>query len=81
GENEGLFTGDAAWRLTLPANLPLDAFWSLSMYEVMPDGQQFFTDNPLNRCTIGDRTRGPKRNADGSLDVWIGRTDPGGDRS
>ncbi len=81
GENEGLFTGDAAWRLILPANLPLDAFWSLSMYEVMPDGQQFFTDNPLNRYTIGDRTRGPKRNADGSLDVWIGRTDPGGDRS
>lgn len=81
GENEGLFTGEAIWRLTLPANLPLDAFWSLSMYEVMPDGQQFFTDNPLNRYTIGDRTRGPKRNADGSLDVWIGRTDPGGDRT
>lgn len=81
GENEGLFTGDAAWRLTLPASLPLDGFWSLSMYEVMPDGQQFFTDNPLNRYTIGDRTRGPKRNADGSLDVWIGRTDPGGERS
>lgn len=81
GETDGLFTGDATWRLTLPANLPLDAFWSLSMYEVMPDGQQFFTDNPLNRYTIGDRTRGPRRKADGSLDVWIARSDPGGERS
>jgi hypothetical protein len=51
------------------------------MYEATPDGQFFFTDNPLNRYAIGDRTRGLTRNADGSLDIWIGRTDPGGARS
>ena len=81
GDGQGLFNGDGLWRLTLPAQLPLDGFWSLSMYEATPDGQFFFTDNPLNRYAIGDRTRGLTRNADGSLDIWIGRTDPGGARS
>lgn len=79
-DGAGLFTGDGLYRLSLPARLPLDGFWSLSMYEATSDGQFFFTDNPLGRYTIGDRTRGLKRNADGSLDLWIGRTDPGGER-
>jgi len=80
-DGAGLFTGDGLYRLSLPARLPLDGFWSLSMYEAMPDGQYFFTDNPLKRYIIGDRTPGLKRNADGSLDIWIGRPDPGGERS
>lgn len=80
-DGAGVFTGDGLYRLTMPAQLPLDGFWSLSMYEVTPDGQFFFTDNPIKRYTIGDRTPGPKRNADGSLDIWVGRADPGGDKS
>ncbi|ATQ42018.1 DUF1254 domain-containing protein [Caulobacter mirabilis] len=81
GDSGGLFKGDDLYRLSLPAQMPLDAFWSLSMYEVVEDGQQFFTANPLNRYSIGDRTKGLKRNADGSIDLWIGRSDPGGERS
>lgn len=77
----GNFTGDGLYRLTVPAQLPLDGFWSLSMYEATADGQFFFTDNPIKRYTIGDRTAGLKRNADGTLDIWIGRADPGGERS
>lgn len=77
----GTFTGDGPYRLTMPAQLPVDGFWSLSMYEATRDGQFFFTDNPLHRYTIGDRAQGLKRNADGTLDIWIGRADPGGDRT
>lgn len=80
-DGTGNFTGDGLYRLTLPAQLPLDGFWSLSMYEATADGQFFFTDNPIKRYTIGDRTPGLARNADGSLDLWIGRSDPGGDKS
>lgn len=80
-DGAGTFTGDGPYRLTLPAQLPLDGFWSLSMYEATADGQFFFTDNPIHRYTIGDRTEGLKRNADGTLDIWIGRTDPGGDKT
>jgi hypothetical protein len=80
-DGKGLFTGDGLYRLPLPAEMPLDGFWSLSMYEATADGQYFFTDNPLKRYAIGDRTAGLKREADDSLNLWIGRTDPGGDRS
>jgi len=80
-DGAGLFTGDGLYRLRLPADMPLDGFWSLSMYEATADGQYFFTDNPLNRYAIGDRTVGLKREGDGSLNLWIGRTDPGGERS
>ena len=60
-------------------HLPVSSFWSLSLYEATPDGQFFFTDNPLARYAIGDRTQGLVAAPDGSLDIWIGHTDPGGE--
>jgi hypothetical protein len=63
--------GAHRYRLHVPKDLPLDGFWSLSMYEVQSDGRLFFADNPLHRYAIGDRTRGLQRNADGSLDILI----------
>lgn len=77
-----LFDGAKSWRLHFPADrhLPVDSFWSLSLYEAMPDGQFFFCDNPLNRYAIGDRTPGLAINVDGSLDIWIGSESPGRER-
>jgi hypothetical protein len=74
-----LFDGGAPWRLHFPADrlIPVDAFWSLSMYEATKDGQFFFTENQLNRYSIGDRTQGLMMNGDGSLDIWIGHDNPG----
>jgi hypothetical protein len=68
-----------AWRLRFPAGQtpPVDAFWSLTAYEVTPAGQGFLVDNPIDRYAIGDRTPGLTHNADGSLDIWISPTDPG----
>ncbi|WP_304170073.1 DUF1254 domain-containing protein [Phenylobacterium aquaticum] len=78
-----LYDGLKAWRLHFPADgmLPVNSFWSLSLYEATDDGQFFFTDNPLNRYAIGDRTEGLAANPDGSLDIWIGHADPGGART
>jgi hypothetical protein len=78
----GLFDGATSWRLHFPADklLPVNSFWSLSLYEATDDGQFFFADNPLNRYAIGDRTEGLATNADGSLDIWIGHESPGGER-
>jgi len=58
------FTADA-----LP---PVNAFWSLSMY----DQHGFFIANPINRYAIGDRDE-LHFNDDGSLDLLIQNTPPG----
>jgi hypothetical protein len=50
---------------------PATAFWSLTMYEVAPEGRAFFTDNPLSRYAIGDRTKGLAYGADGSLEILL----------
>jgi hypothetical protein len=55
---------------------PVGAFWSLTMYEVTPEGQYFLTPNPLDRYSIGDRTPGLVVDPDGSLEIWIGRSPP-----
>ncbi|MER7983303.1 DUF1254 domain-containing protein [Streptomyces sp. NPDC095817] len=50
---------------------PVDGFWSLTMM----NERQFFTDNPLNRYAIGDRS-GMLTNADGSLDIYVQHANP-----
>jgi hypothetical protein len=73
--------GAHRYRLHVPRDLPLNGFWSLSMYEVQSDGRLFFADNPLHRYAIGDRTRGLKRNADGSLDILIQKDAPSAEQT
>lgn len=59
---------------------PVDGFWSVTLYEATPDGQFFFTPNAIDRYSIGNRTPGLVHGADGSLDIWIAREDPGAGR-
>ncbi|MDZ4693343.1 DUF1254 domain-containing protein [Terricaulis sp.] len=63
--------GAHRYTLTIPPNVPASAFWSLSMYQLEPDARLFFTENPINRFSIGDRTPGIARNADGSMTIAI----------
>lgn len=64
--------GQRRYRLRIPpGGVPVKGFWSVTMYEVLPDGRFFFTDNPIGRYAIGNRTRGLKVNADGSTDVLL----------
>lgn len=76
-DSEGVpLTGARAYRWTLPAaGVPVDAFWSLTMYEMDADGRLFFVNNPLQRYSIGDRTAGLSM-SDGALDVTISHTAP-----
>jgi len=65
------------WRVP-PGGVPVDAFWSLTMYQPEDDGRYFFTANPISRFSVGDRTEGLVKNADGSIDILIQRERPEG---
>ncbi|HZG08760.1 MAG TPA: DUF1254 domain-containing protein [Allosphingosinicella sp.] len=70
--------GSRSYTIRLPANVPIGpaGFWSLTIYELTPDGRQFFTENPIGRYAIRDRTAGLVRNGDGTLDILIQNTPP-----
>jgi len=59
---------------------PVNAFWSLTMYHVEEDMRSFLVENPINRYSVGDRTKGLKFNGDGSLDIYIQHESPGPDK-
>jgi hypothetical protein len=69
--------GEHRYELHLPAPPPVDAFWSLTMY----DAHEFYlVENPLNRYSIGDRTPGLTYGVDGSLTLYLQKDSPGADK-
>jgi len=68
------------WRVP-PGGIPAEAFWSLTVYQVEADGRFFLTQNPINRFSVGDRTKGLVKNADGLIDILIQRDRPTGDKA
>lgn len=72
--------GRQASRLRFPPGQlpPAKFFWSLTVY-TLPD--RFLSANPLQRYSIGDRTPGLQRDADGGLTIYLGHTSPGADKT
>lgn len=66
-------TGEHRYTLTFTEPPPVDAFWSVTMYDV-PD--YFLVDNPIDRYSIGDRTPGLHHEPDGSLVVHLAHEEP-----
>jgi len=58
--------GKAAYTLTMPKDVPVQAFWSVSVYN--KDG--FFTPNSLNAYSYNSITA--KRNEDGTVTIHFG---------
>lgn len=57
---------------------PAKAFWSLTMYKLP---EQLLIENEIDRYVISSNTKGLKYNDDGSLDVYIQKGNPGGDKA
>jgi hypothetical protein len=79
GEGRPL-NGAKSWRVKMPGNLPVGAFWSLTMYEQAPDGRLFFVPNDLNRFAVGDRSQHLRPERDGSIELFVQHGKPSGER-
>jgi hypothetical protein len=56
---------------------PAKFFWSMTMYDLPA---RHLVANPIHRYSIGDRTKGIKYGADGSLDIYVQHNSPGADK-
>jgi hypothetical protein len=61
--------GSTVYKMTVPANVPVDGFWSISLYNA--DG--YFQKNDLNAYSLNNITS--KKNADGTVTVQFGGCD------
>ena len=71
-------SGQHEYVLHFPAGQlpPNDAFWSLTMTDVVG----YMVKNPIDRYSVGSRS-GLAPNADGSIDIYLQRTAPAGHES
>jgi hypothetical protein len=82
---EGVYTdadgeqlnGSRRYELRLESMPPVDAFWSLTMYDVP---KFLLVANPIDRYSIGDRTPGLQVAGDGSLTIYLQHESPGPER-
>jgi hypothetical protein len=65
--------GRNRYTLRFAQEPPVDAFWSITMYD-LPGF--YLVANPINRYSIGDRTPGLRRDSDGSLTIVIQHDQP-----
>jgi hypothetical protein len=72
-DRDDQLVGSNTYTLTLDPLPPVNAFWSLTMYDI-PDF--YLVANPINRYSIGDRTPGLHYADDGSLTIVISNTPP-----
>jgi hypothetical protein len=66
-------SGDRRYVLRFDEPPPVDAFWSVTMYDV-PD--YYLVANPVGRYSIGDRTPGLRYGDDGSLTIVLQHDEP-----
>jgi hypothetical protein len=69
--------GSRTYELTLSPPPPVDAFWSLTMYD---EPEYYLVANPIDRYSIGDRTPGLEYGDDGSVTIYLQRESPGADK-
>lgn len=72
--------GAGAYRFRLPAEgVPMDGFWSITVYTPAPDGRFFLVENPIQRYSVNDQTTDLIRESDGALTLFIQADKPRND--
>jgi len=69
------FNGGMTYKLHIPANVPVNNFWALTLYD--PQTRSMLqTSQPFP--SVGSQTDGIRQNADGSYDIYFGPQAPQG---
>jgi hypothetical protein len=68
------FRGEKTYLLRVPPNVPVKEFWALTVYD--SETQALFLNSP--RPTLDALDKGMRRNADGSVDLYMGPKAPTG---
>lgn len=69
--------GGRSYEVTFAPAPPVDAFWSLTMYDIP---RYYLVDNPIDRYSLGDRSPGLQYGDDGSVTIYLQATSPGPER-
>lgn len=75
--NNNSFDGSKLYRLHLPANVPVNLYWSITVY----DGETHALIPGMKYSSRASTTPGLQKNADGSVDVYFGAKAPQGKES
>jgi hypothetical protein len=63
------------YRVRVPRDVPIDDFWELIAYSIQT---RSYIDTPANRIAVSSKNPNLQKNADGSVDVYLGPRAPAG---
>ncbi|MGR6466169.1 DUF1254 domain-containing protein [Rhizobium sp. PAMB 3182] len=70
-------TGDAVYEMVMPPEgVPVEAFWSLSVYKPDADGRLFFFKVPIKRHSLNSGSSDIRKRDDGSILLYLSRKRP-----
>jgi hypothetical protein len=69
--------GSKTYRLTVPANAPIEQYWSATIY----DRQTHALIKGMSRPSLASNDTAVQKNADGSVDIYFGPKSPEGKES
>ena len=69
-------SGGSRYRVSIPVDVPVDGFWSLTMYEAGEAGRWYLYANSLHRYSINSAMTGLRREPDGSIFVDLSHENP-----
>src|SRR5271165_6286399 len=67
-------SGENNYRLHVPSNVPASQFWALTVYDL--ETEAFFLDS--THLTVDSLDKAVRKNADGTVDVYVGPKAPTG---
>jgi len=71
------YDGGKTYRLTVPPNVPVEQYWSVTTY----DRETHALIKNVNRASRASNNTAVKKNADGSVEIYVGPQAPAGKES